>query len=196
MMAPAAPPAPQMPSGLATARPVQNRQGPPRNSSSSFQPWPARSHSSVGSACRCQGSGTPSKWSDRVYPTPLTWRTSSWQTSPARLCATTTRWGAAPRGCFVLHPAACSWSIATPNASLLCLQEGHYNYELGENISSRCEYRAHLRPGTMQAQQRVQHPQQERSSRSRQAAHANRACWAPAHTAAAHFAARSGSAPR
>lgn len=22
----------------------------------------------------------------------------------------------------------------------MCVQEGHYNYELGENISSRCEW--------------------------------------------------------
>lgn len=84
--------APRMPSGLATAQPVQNRQGPCHNSSTRFRPRPSRAHSSNSPACRCQGSGTCSKWSGQVYPTRLTWRTSSWRTSPARPSGTTTRY--------------------------------------------------------------------------------------------------------
>jgi hypothetical protein len=33
----------------------------------------------------------------------------------------------------------CVRGFNTLPAFLVCLQEGHYNYELGENISSRCE---------------------------------------------------------
>lgn len=46
---------------------------------------------------------------------------------------------------------------------LLLLQEGHYNYELGENISSRCECSRGLWMGDVRAQHLQQH-QQERSS--------------------------------
>jgi hypothetical protein len=48
----------------------------------------------------------------------------------------------------------------TFTVSLLLLQEGHYNYELGENISSRCECMTGPWMGDVQAQ----HIQQERSS--------------------------------
>lgn len=52
---------------------------------------------------------------------------------------------------------------------LLLLQEGHYNYELGENISSRCECSRGPWTDDVRAQHLQQH-QQERSS----------SIWAPA----------------
>lgn len=91
------------------------------------------------SVCRCPGSGIHSRSLDLAYPMLAGCQTTSCQTNQALLLGAMTRYNCLQ----LLHPTV---ALVAANTHRPHSQEGHYVYELGENISSRCKYDLSQRP--------------------------------------------------